>query len=230
MNTDKSRQIRKTARRAMVFVWIAGGIWAEPRGLPRYFEASGGQAGDADFVSRGNDYTIALRANEADFELARNIGFRMKILGANSSARGVGKRPASGRANYLIGNAPGLWRTGIPQFERVEYTEIYPGIDVAYYGNRGRLEYDFILGPRADVRRIQLEFDGAGGVRVDGGTGDLVVTAGKAEFRQKKPTVYQDTPGGGNGLRAGMLRWTATGWDSSWPSTTGAGRWRSIRR
>jgi hypothetical protein len=204
-----------TVRRLTVFLWIAAaGISrcaaAQARhavpSMPQYFEANRGQAArDVDFVSRGRGYTVFLKPDEADFELrspARQPGdveyaaLRMKLLGANAHARPSGRNLQSAKANYLIGNAPGLWRTGIPQFGRVEYGGVYPGIDLVYYGNQRQLEYDFVLGPRADARRIQLAFEGALAVRIDDETGDVVVNAGSAEIRQKQPAVYQDTPRG----------------------------------
>jgi hypothetical protein len=33
---------------------------------------------------------------------------------------------------------------------RVEYSGVYGGIDLAYYGSQGRLEYDFVVKPGAD--------------------------------------------------------------------------------
>src|SRR5664280_1356581 len=128
-----------TVRRLTAFLWIAAGIsrcaaaqapHAVPS-MPQYFEANWGQAArDVDFVSRGRSYTVFLKPDEADFDLrsaARQPGdveyaaLRMKLLGANAHARPSGRNLQSAKANYLIGNAPGLWRTGIPQFGRVEY-------------------------------------------------------------------------------------------------------------
>jgi hypothetical protein len=68
-------------------------------------------------------------------------------------ARGAGYQVALSRGN-LIGNHPTRWCTGIPAFARVAYSSVYPGIDLAYYGNEGRLEYDFIVAPGANPAAI----------------------------------------------------------------------------
>jgi len=60
-----------------------------------------------------------------------------------------------------------LWRTNISGFARVRYREVYPGIDLVYYGNEGQLEYGFVVAPGADPGRIELAIEGADSVEVD---------------------------------------------------------------
>lgn len=85
----------------------------------------------------------------------------MNLVGANRGAAVEGLNELEGKVNYLTGNDPARWRTNIPTFGRVRYTEVYPGIDVVYYGNQRRLEYDFVVAPGRDARAIALEFAGA---------------------------------------------------------------------
>ena len=49
----------------------------------------------------------------------------------------------------------------MPTFAKVKYENVYPGVDVVYYGNQGRLEYDLIIAPGVDPRMITLSFQGA---------------------------------------------------------------------
>src|ERR1700676_3413348 len=174
-------------------------------GLPQSFEPNRGQAPrGVDFISHGPGYTLSLTPNEAELQLAgtetgvpkqTEMRLRMRLLGANAHARSEGREIQTGKSNYFIGNNFRSWRTDVPQYGRVEYREVYPGIDLAYYGNQQRLEYDFVVAPYADPRRIRLAIKGADRIHVDD-TGDLVLAIGAAEVRQKKPTVYQDTPSG----------------------------------
>jgi alpha-tubulin suppressor-like RCC1 family protein len=86
---------------------------------------------------------------------------QMKLVGANLHARASGLNPLPGRTNYLTGRDPAKWRTGVPNFARVKYEEIYPGINLVYYGSASQqLEYDFVLQPGADPGAIQLELEG----------------------------------------------------------------------
>jgi hypothetical protein len=85
-----------------------------------------------------------------------NSVLRMKLLGADSTAKVVGLDELPGKSNYFIGNDPKKWRTNMPTYARVKYEGVYPGVDLVYYGNQGRLEYDFVVAPGADPGSIQL--------------------------------------------------------------------------
>ncbi|MBV9744534.1 MAG: SBBP repeat-containing protein [Acidobacteriia bacterium] len=94
------------------------------------------------------------------------------------------------RTDYYIGRRTD-WLTGVAQYAKIAYRSVYPGIDVVYYGNQSRLEYDFVLRPGADARRIRLQFRGADHVSLNS-DGDLVVESGGAQFIQQKPVLYQE--------------------------------------
>jgi hypothetical protein len=119
---------------------------------------------------------------------------RLKLVGANKNARAEGSDQLPGRVNYLRGKDPKQWRSDIPTYARVAYDEVYPGVDVVYYGNQRQLEYDFIVDPGADPRAITLEVEGAERLEIDE-SGDLVLYAGGKQVRQRKPVVYQETNG-----------------------------------
>jgi len=125
------------------------------------------------------------------------------MIGAGASRNIVGQQLLPGKSNYLLGRDPSRWITNVPQYARVEYREIYPGIDLVYHGDQesagfgGRLEYDFVVAPGADPNRILLAFEGAGtsSPRFDSASGDLLLTAGKAQIRQLRPRIFQDIRG-----------------------------------
>jgi hypothetical protein len=164
--------------------------YAEFGRLPLQFEANRGQGPEsAQFLSRGHGYGLALSASEATFVLD-GVPVRMRIVGANSSAPGRGEDLLPGTSSYFLGNDPRQWRTGIETYRRVRFREVYPGIDLVYYGNDGDLEYDFVVKPGADPSRIALEFDGVRNVSI-GGEGDLVLDAEKGEVRHRRPVIFQ---------------------------------------
>lgn len=173
--------------------------------LPIVFEPNVGQTDPSvRFVSRGSGYTMFLTGTEAVLKIQR-IGkkadddkaaaIRMNILGANPAAVSTGLDPTGGISNYLIGNDPSQWRTDIPSYRRVRYEDVYPGIDIVYYGDSQRLEYDFVVEPNADPTRIGLSFDGASRAKVDNRSGDLVLETSAGTIRQLKPFAYQETNG-----------------------------------
>ena len=170
--------------------------------LPLAFEQNRGDGeGGTNFRARGAGYTLSLSATAASFLLSRGPNeapptvLQMNLVEANSGAAVEGLNELEGKVNYLIGNDPTKWRTSIATFRRVRYSEVYPGIDVVYYGNQRRLEYDFVVGPGRDPREIALAFTGAGRVEVEAGTGDLLIGVGEKTIRQHKPLVYQQTNG-----------------------------------
>ena len=87
---------------------------------------------------------------------------RMKLVGSNPAAKISGASELPGKSNYFIGNDPKKWRTNVPTFAQVKYTDVYPGIDLVYYGNHQQLEYDFIVSPGAEPSTIRLAFPGLG--------------------------------------------------------------------
>src|SRR6202795_357270 len=120
---------------------------------------------------------------------------RMKLRDANPGAKVSGLDELAGTSNYFIGNDPAKWRTNVPTYAKVKYEGIYSGIDMVYYGNQRQLEYDFIVAPGADPRRIAFEVRGAKRIRQDRRGDDLVFKMGDGEIRWHKPVVYQEKDG-----------------------------------
>ncbi len=96
--------------------------------------------------------------------------------------------------NYYLGSDPAKWRPNVPNYARVRFEEVYPGIDVVYYGTEGKLEFDFIVRPGADPSQIRLSFSGADSMRLNP-AGDLVLSAGGRQLIQRKPVIYQEHNG-----------------------------------
>src|SRR5213075_2960070 len=93
------------------------------------------------------------------------------------------------------GNDPKLWRTSISNYARVHYRNVYPGVDLVYYGIHQRLEHDFVVAPGADPHAIRIAFDGTKKVSISA-DGDLVLDNDDGQVRLQKPVVYQDAVGG----------------------------------
>ena len=119
---------------------------------------------------------------------------RMELKGANRQAQVSGSDELPGTTNYFLGNDPTRWRTRVPTFAKVHYTGVYPGIDLIYYGNQRRLEYDFVVAPHANPRQVELHFSGAQQLRLDD-DGNLLVVGDNGEVAFEKPIVYQDDEG-----------------------------------
>src|ERR1019366_2975975 len=126
--------------------------------VPLSFEANQGQTdGVVKFFSRGDGYALFLTQTEAVFKLHKVASpdkspsvVRMKLLGADGTAKISGADQHSGTANYFVGNDPHKWRTGVATYGIVTYKGIYPGVDAVFYGNQRELEYDLTVAPGVD--------------------------------------------------------------------------------
>ena len=115
---------------------------------------------------------------------------RMRLVGANPAARVVGAESLPGKSNYFLGKDSTKWRTGVANYATVEYKGVYPGIDLVYYGNQGRLEHDFVVSPGADPTAINLAIEGADSLRLDE-QGNLVAQLDAGYVVLTKPALYQ---------------------------------------
>ena len=168
--------------------------------LPLSFESNQGQSdGQVRFLSRGSGYSFFLTHDGALLTFAHDAHsdaavFRMRLAGANPEAQIHGVDELPGKTNYFFGNDAQRWRTSVPTYSKVAYEDIYPGINLVYYGNQRQLEYDFVLAPGADPKLIQLAVSGAEQISVDG-QGNLVLHGVSGEVQLLAPNVYQQIQG-----------------------------------
>ena len=193
--------------------------------LPLSFEPNQGQTDPAvKFLARGPGYQLFLTATEAVLRLwkpeemnrstrfavrrtPRSSVLRIKLVGANAEPYVEGQDLLEGKSNYLIGNDRSKWYTDIPTFSKVRFADVWPGIDLVWYGNQGVLEYDFVVKPGADPSRVRIAVEGADRLRLDS-EGNVVAKAKTFEVTQRAPVIYQDGEQGRrlivgrNGLKA----------------------------
>ena len=185
--------------------------------LPLYFEPNQGQADpQVQFISRGSGYNLFLTSQEAVLVLnqpshdsldklkpyrpSKLISkqsrpkpptvMRMRLVGANPHPTLEGFEKLPGISNYFIGNDPSKWRANIPRFAKIRLKDVYPGVDMVYYGNQRHLEYDFIVAPRVDPKKIQLAWKGPKGAQVNR-DGNLVLKTKDGQMVFKTPVIYQ---------------------------------------
>ncbi len=173
--------------------------------LPLAFEANKGQTdSQVKFLSRGAGYSLFLTPAEAVLMLgpsavsnghSNSAVLRMRLSGANPRTTVSGQDKLPGKSNYFMGSDPQKWHTSVPQYAKVRYAGIYPGVDLVYYGNQRELEYDFLVQPGANPKQIRLQIEGARRLHLK--QGDLILTSTEGDVCLRSPHVYQEV----NGIR-----------------------------
>lgn len=159
-------------------------------GMPAWFEPNRGQLNpNVRFEARSRHGRLAIHSTGARLSYPEG-SLELTLAGADHNARHVGEQLQTARTNYMIGKRPGRWNMGVEHFARVRWTQPYPGIDVAYYFNNSRFEYDMLVSPGADPGRIRLEFGGARAMKLDS-EGALRFDLNGLEVRQLPPVAYQ---------------------------------------
>jgi hypothetical protein len=189
--------------------------------LPLVFEVNQGQADSTvQCISRGDGYTLFLKQDEAVLALYKteaheprtreprgwqgNSGrfgpnqpvelVHVAMRGTNPAARIEPSDALPGKSNYFIGNDPKKWVTGVSTYQRVKYSDLYPGVDLIYYGNRRNLEFDFVVAPGGDPTAIRLQIDSRGRLRI-AQDGSLQVDSPGGVFTFHRPDIYQEVNG-----------------------------------
>src|SRR5438034_4880231 len=180
--------------------------------LPLAFEANQGQSDpQVKFLSRGAGYSLFLTADAAVLSIQPSVPsqtarrgetsrpqsaraiLRMKLVNTNPKTEVSGQDELPGKSNYFIGNDPKKWQTNVQQFSKVRYEDIYPGVDLVYYGHQRELEYDFVLQPGASPAAIRLGVEGARRLQLK--HGDLVMTSAAGDVNLRSPHIYQEAKG-----------------------------------
>ncbi|MGC1399114.1 choice-of-anchor D domain-containing protein [Candidatus Binatus sp.] len=191
---------------------------AKIAGLPLYFEVNRGQVNPSvRYLSRSGRYSLFLTDDAATFSLIGGVfhksplanalsgrhgddthltesAVRVRLVGANPHPQAEGLEPLPGRVNYLIGNKKN-WHRDIPTFGRVRFNNVYPGVDVVYYGTPSALEYDLIAAPGADTSKIKFAIEGPAQT-TQTASGDIVIATVSGTIRIAKPKNYQQNADG----------------------------------
>jgi hypothetical protein len=187
--------------------------------LPLSFEPNKGQTDPAvKYMARGNQFTLFLTSAETIFALPATssasvmvgkhdtsagqfstsltwAAIRMRMVGADPKALLLATNELSGRKNYYRGRDSTKWVTGVPLYSNVEAREVYLAVDVAYHGTGNQCEFDFVVKPGADPKRIKLAFQGVSRMRTEP-SGDLVLSSMGGDLRFHRPSAYQEEKDG----------------------------------
>jgi len=163
--------------------------------LPLSFEPMENSTG---FLAHSGGYSVSIGARESsvgvsDVKSGTSRALRFAFDGARA-ARLEPLEMQQGVTNYYLGEDASKWRLGVKSYAKVREQGIYPGVDVVYYGDHRRLEFDFVVAPKADPASIALSFAGMDKLYKDA-SGDLVAEVNGQPIRFAKPYAYQRVAG-----------------------------------
>ena len=174
--------------------------------LPLYFIQNDGQVDQkvkfyekgsrrATFFTKDGVYlSLANGPSSPVTKSSQSAMIKLTPLGGNQDPKIVAEGRQEGKVNYFVGKDPKKWRSGIPTYQSVLYQEVYPGIDIKFYGNNRQMEYDIIVKPGVDPSKVELAYEGIEGLRVTD-EGDLEIGLKEGTVLQKKPIIYQEIDG-----------------------------------
>jgi hypothetical protein len=167
--------------------------------LPLAFVSNAGQTeARVRYSAQGAGYSVFLTRSEAVLALERPqlngkrkaVALGLRFLGANRHAAIRAEAPGQGRVNYLLGNDPANWHTGMRTYERVVYHNLWPGVDMVFAGQNGKLKYEFLVRPGARVSEIRLAYRGAKRLSLDR-QGNLRIRTLLGVLTDPQPASYQ---------------------------------------
>ena len=159
--------------------------------LPLAFEKQSSER----FLAHGQGYAIGLKDGKATigFVLSKD-NVTLEFAGSKPS-HGVPGSKLPGKANYFRGNNPQKWQIGLATYERFTYSDVYPGIDVIYYGNQQQLEFDLVVKAGVDPRAIRMRIGGGGKLSLDGSGAVKITERDGASLAIALPKIYQEIDG-----------------------------------
>lgn len=162
--------------------------------LPLSFVPNGGQTDpDVRYTSQAGGVSFWFTSTEAVYSFAgkdEGVTLRLAFLGGNPAPAIEGTAALPGKVNYLLGNDPSAWKTGLPTYGELVYRELWPGIDLAFRGQAGTLSYEFRVAPGADPSDIRLQYRGPDSV-VLGAAGDLLLSTAFGTISDAAPVAHQ---------------------------------------
>jgi hypothetical protein len=167
------------------------------------------------FIANGDDMKAWFQTDGIVIQRG-GASVREQFVGASRGAAIEAFDDTGASVNFLRGDDPTRWRTGLPLYGGIRYHEVWPGIDIVYRGESGHLKAEYLVGAGADLSRIRLRFDGAAQILDDE---SLLVRNRSGEISETAPVLYQTNSTGERSTVAGnfkLLDDHTVGFDAAW--------------
>lgn len=164
-----------------------------------------GDIGNNSFYIRSNGFSVLMhnsgdyeqlrqsihspaKANLQAFKLRSHL-YNVSFVNANSKIKLVTGKAQAYYNNYFYGNDKSKWAGNCKIYLGITAKNIYPGVDVRYYSEKGHVKYDLLVAPGSDYRQIKLKYEGADNISVVNNQLQLQTSVG--DVKELYPYSYQ---------------------------------------
>jgi Beta-propeller repeat len=163
------------------------------RNLPLSFVTNAGQTDSrARYYARGDGFGFYFTPDEVILKWqTREQVVHLKPLGISSASTLEGRSSGSEKVNYFVGSSR---HTNLEAYHEIAYRDLWPGIDMVFRGQGGKLTYEFQVAPGADPSLIRVAYEGAGGVSLRE-RGEFQIDTRRGKRRDPLPRSYQHIDG-----------------------------------
>jgi hypothetical protein len=169
----------------VIFIFVD----ARAQNLPLVFEQNRKQApASVRFLTKTPAYQLHFKRTEVEVLFA-DRSLVIRFAGAHEKAKPEG----FGRLDELIRYVHATRadeKQKVPTFALVRYEQLYPGIDLVFYGRRAEVRYEFVVAPENDPAQIRVVVDNADLVEV-AEDGALAVKIGQEILHVRKLAAIQ---------------------------------------
>lgn len=174
---------------------VQGSTVEMPR-IPASFIPNVGQVhSDVLFHIPGGKESVFFTSDEVVVSFSPSAVFRIKFDGGDDKVQVHGIEALEGKVNFLLGNDPSKWWTGVPTYRGISYQSLYPGIDLRFDRTGQSLKGTYHLEAGADPDLIRLNYRGVSKLAIEPGTGDLLISINGRTIREHAPVAWQTIDG-----------------------------------
>jgi gliding motility-associated-like protein len=112
----------------------------------------------------------------------------VSFVRSNEDSRITGQGDHFSNINFIKGDDPGKWASGIHSYSQIQIKDLYEGVDLVIYTNEYGLKYDLIVSPGIEPSSIRMKYKGHNSLLVQ--EGKLLVSTIFGEVSENPPFVY----------------------------------------
>ena len=105
-----------------------------------------------------------------------------------------GEEELQTKVSYFMGNDPSKHRSNLSTYRYVSLGEVWSGVEVQLKATQKTVEKLFYVQPGADPSKIQVQVDGAKGLKLSK-DGEIIIQTGLGDLKLSKPIAWQEKDG-----------------------------------